>query len=303
MSPLSGNFASAYGAPQRCSKEETQIMTYRDIWRRIAAVNGESEAKAVARALLEDGYGMSYTDIISDAVEKLGDRDTAKLEADVARLERGEPVQYVTGRADFMGRIFHVAPSVLVPRPETEKLCTLVADSLPHDGKEKHILDIGTGSGCIATTLALEVKGARVTAWDISADALEIARCNAARLEAEVDFCQQDALNPPDDHCVWDAVVSNPPYVCMEERSEMDCNVLDYEPALALFVPDDDPLVFYRSIAHYAVRSLKPNGLLAFEINRRFAAEMEQMLRAEGFRDVHTVRDIFGNYRNTICRR
>ena len=288
---------------QRRGKEETQIMTYRDIWRRIAAAYGDGEARAVATVLLEDGYGMSYADIISGAAERLGGEDKARLEADVRRLEKGEPVQYVTGRADFMGRTFHVAPGVLVPRPETEQLCTLVAEALPHDGKERHILDIGTGSGCIAATLALDVEGARVTAWDISADALETARRNAASLGAEVDFRQQDTLCPPGDKCVWDAVVSNPPYVCREERSGMDSNVLDHEPALALFVPDDDPLVFYRSIARYAAHSLKPGGLLAFEINRRFAAETEQMLRAEGFGDVHTVKDIFGNYRNTICRR
>ncbi len=278
-------------------------MTYRDIWRRLTAVYAEGEAKAVARALLEDGYGMAYADIITGGVERLSAAAAERLERDVKRLEKGEPVQYVTGKAAFKGRTFHVEPETLIPRPETERLCELVEEELKGIDGEKRILDIGTGTGCIAITLALEVERSRVEAWEISPFAKKVANENAALLGAEVNVVTQDAKNPPLDNAVWDAVVSNPPYVCPEEIAGMDMNVLDYEPAIALFVPDHDPLVYYRHIAEYAAHALKPGGLLAFEINRRFAAETEELLRTNGFRDVRTEKDIFGNDRYVICRR
>lgn len=277
-------------------------MTYNDIWRRLAAEYGDGEAKAVARILLEDSYGLSYADVVCGGVESLPSADAVRLEADVARLEKGEPVQYVVGCAQFSGRTFCVQRGVLVPRPETEQLCSLVADDAAKRQGEKSVLDIGTGSGCIAITLSLDIPGAHVSAWDISADALAVARHNAAQLGASVNFSRQDALNPPADNARWDYIVSNPPYICERERSEMSSNVLDYEPATALFVPDADPLLFYRSIARYAYRALKPGGGLFFEINSLYAAETEEMLRSEGFSDVHTLKDIFGKERNVVAR-
>lgn len=278
-------------------------MTYNDIWRRIAASLGDGEAKAVARILLEDGYGLSYTDILCGGVERLDAGDAERLESDVRRLEDGCPVQYVVGRALFAGRSFRVSPAVLIPRPETEQLCSLVVEAMAERPEGVTVLDVGTGSGCIASTLALDVPHARVSAWDISPEAIAVARVNAQELGAAVDFVLQDALNPPVHSGRWDAIVSNPPYICRKEQGGMEQNVLAHEPHLALFVPDADPLLFYRSIAHYAAGALKPGGCLFFEINPLYVRETERMLCDEGFHDVHTVRDIFGKERNTVCRK
>lgn len=277
-------------------------MRYNDLWRELAAIYGENEAKAVCRTVLDDLFGMSLTDIVCGGVESLSSADTQVLSCAMTRLKKGEPVQYVTGKAPFAGRIFGVAPGVLIPRPETEQLCDIVADltaALPHPA----ILDIGTGSGCIACTLALDDESREVSAWDISDKALGIARDNAERLGARVNFVKQDALNAPQDTDRWDAIVSNPPYICGRERSGMHSNVLDHEPHLALFVPDDDPLLFYRAIAGYGCHALRPGGWLCFEINALYANEMETMLGDMGYRDIKTIKDIYGKNRNTICRK
>lgn len=279
-------------------------MTYKEIWLRIdrCCACGEGEAKAVARILLDDMFGLSLTDILCGAVEQLAPEAVQRLESAVARLEKGEPVQYVTAVAPFCGRTFHVEPGVLIPRPETEQLCRLAAGAVaatPH----ARVLDIGTGSGCIAATIALECPEAEVEAFDISPDALRIAAANARRLGADVRFRLQDALSLPDDTDRWHLVVSNPPYICRSEESGMERNVLSYEPHLALFVPDDAPLLFYRAIARYAAHALKPGGWLMFEINPLYAAATEDMLHSEGFAAVETIKDIYGKERNTICRR
>lgn len=277
-------------------------MKYNDLWRELAAVYGEGEAKAVCRTVLDDLFGLSLTDIVCGAVERLSPSDTLLLERAKERLAHGEPVQYVTGKAPFAGRMFHVAPGVLIPRPETERLCSIVSSAvcrLPHSD----ILDIGTGSGCIACTLALDSDSHRVTAWDVSDDALRIASENAASLGAEVCFVKQDALHAPADTDKWDAIVSNPPYICHKEKKDMHANVLDNEPYLALFVPDDDPLLFYRNIAAYGLHALRSGGWLCFEINALYARETEGMLGRLGYRDIKTEKDIFGRDRYTICRR
>lgn len=277
-------------------------MRYNDMWRRVAVVYGENEAKAVCRLLLEDMFGFSFADIVCGATESLPAEDEARLESAVSRLECAEPVQYVSGHAGFMGRTFHVEPGVLIPRPETEQLC-LLAGKMLKEVTAPSLLDIGTGSGCIAVTLALDIPGAKVKAWDVSADALRIAKGNASRLAADVEFVLQNALTPPDDCCLWDAVVSNPPYICRSESVAMERNVLDNEPHLALFVPDDDPLLFYRAIAGYAAVALKPGGCLLFEINPLYARQTERMLEDMGFVDILTVKDEFGKERNTVCRK
>ena len=235
------------------------------------------------------------------------------------RLEKSEPVQYVLGAEWFAGRLFDVAPGVLIPRPETEDLVKWACDEAKEKEKEDNskkergkeekedskeeeaphpsILDIGTGSGCIAITVALTMPQARVTAWDISTDALAIAAGNAHKLGASVRFEHQDALSAPDDEERWDVIVSNPPYICDRERADMSDNVLSYEPELALFVPDSDPLLFYCAIARYASKALKPGGRLLFETNTAYAHEVAQAMADEGFTAIEVRNDCFGKPR------
>lgn len=278
-------------------------MRYNELWRAIAGIYGEHEAKAMVRTLLNDFFGFTLTDIVCGAVDSLSEADANRLYTAVGRLAEGEPVQYVSGTAMFCDRKFCVKPGVLIPRPETEQLCHTAiqkSEPLPHP----RILDIGTGSGCIACTVALALPQATVEAWDVSSEALAIAAENADRLGAGVTFRNQDALAATqNDGRRWDVIVSNPPYICNKEKCDMEANVLDHEPSLALFVPDDDPLLFYRAIAGYAMASLERGGSLCFEINSLYARETEEMLRGIGFADVETMTDIFGKERNTICRK
>lgn len=270
-------------------------MTYTDLWRTLAPIYGDGEAKAIVRMVLEVRFGLTLTELYCGGVERLSDEDSRLLQALMERLRGGEPVQYVLGEADFCGRTFGVAPGVLIPRPETEELCRWIEEE--RHGFEGRILDVGTGSGCIAITLALDLKAANVTAWDISEEALHIAKTNAERLHAKVCFCQQDALNPPADEHQYGVIVSNPPYICDRERGDMAANVLDHEPHTALFVPDSDPLRFYRAIASYALRALRPGGSLYFEINPLYAGELEVMLRGLQYNKVELRRDQFCKWR------
>lgn len=272
------------------------------MWRRLANVYPDSEAKAVVRLLLEEMFNLSLTDIVCGAVDNLSDSSVLKLEEALVRLENGEPIQYVLGSTMFCGRLFRVAPGVLIPRPETEQLCKLVVDNIKNVSCPQ-ILDIGTGSGCIATTLALDIPMAKLTAWDISAEALSIAHSNAEKLGANVEFILQDALDALSDNCRWHAIVSNPPYICNKEKAEMKKNVLDNEPHLALFVPDNDPLLFYRHISEYAANALKENGMLFFEINEQYGEATSAMLHDLGFINIMVIKDIFGKDRNIVCKR
>lgn len=292
-------------------------MTYNQLWKRLTAIYNEREAQAIVRTVLDALFGMSLTDICLGKVTQLSADDTTRLEKIMQRLEKSEPVQYVLGAEWFAGRLFDVAPGVLIPRPETEDLVKWACDeakekednSKEERGKEEKedskkeevphpsILDIGTGSGCIAITVALALPQARVTAWDISTDALAIAAGNAHRLGASVRFEHQDALSAPDDEERWDVIVSNPPYICDRERADMSDNVLSYEPELALFVPDSDPLLFYRAIARYASKALKPGGRLLFETNTAYAHEVAQAMADEGFTAIEVRNDCFGKPR------
>ena len=342
-------------------------MTYNQLWKRLTAIYNEREAQAIVRTVLDALFGMSLTDICLGKVTQLSADDTTRLEKIMQRLEKSEPVQYVLGAGWFAGRLFDVAPGVLIPRPETEDLVKWACDeakekednSKEERGKEEKevskkgeapqkeeqllssplkeekeglrkgedasqkeeqllssllknnkevsekgeeaphpsILDIGTGSGCIAITVALALPQARVTAWDISTDALAIAAGNAHRLGASIRFEHQDALNAPDDEARWDVIVSNPPYICDRERADMSDNVLSYEPELALFVPDSDPLLFYRAIARYASKALKPGGRLLFETNTAYVHEVAQAMADEGFTAIEVRNDCFGKPR------
>lgn len=344
-------------------------MTYNQLWKRLTVIYNEREAQAIVRTVLDALFGMSLTDICLGKVTQLSADDTTRLEKIMQRLEKSEPVQYVLGAEWFAGRLFDVAPGVLIPRPETEDLVKWACDEakekekednskeergkeekeiskkreaqkkeeqplssplkeeeeglrkgkdaskkeeqllsslfknnkeVPEKGEEAphpSILDIGTGSGCIAITVALALPQARVTAWDISTDALAIAAGNAHRLGASVRFEHQDALSAPDDEERWDVIVSNPPYICDRERADMSDNVLSYEPELALFVPDSDPLLFYRAIARYASKALKPGGRLLFETNTAYAHEVAQAMANEGFTAIEVRNDCFGKPR------
>lgn len=271
-------------------------MTYEKLWNRLCTVYDSGEAKAIVRMVLDERFGLSAADVYCGKVTQLSSDEQAELEKIMLRLEQAEPVQYVLGWANFCNRQFSVAPGVLIPRPETEELCSWITEDVGNR-LQPAILDIGTGSGCIAISLALDIKGSAVSAWDISTDALRIAKENAARLGADINIMKQDALTPPQDADRWDVIVSNPPYICEKEKVEMERNVLDNEPAIALFVPDNDPLLFYRAIALYGTKALKPKGMLFFEINAAYAAETCNMLRQLWYVDVEARNDLFGKAR------
>lgn len=280
-------------------------VTYHQLWSSLLHLYDADEARAIIRMVLDSRFGMTLTDIACGGVEKLSTGQTAELMPMVGRLRDGEPVQYVLGEAWFCGRPFHVGPGVLIPRPETEQLCRMIIDRFKTstlNPQPSNILDIGTGSGCIAITLALSLPGARVSAVDISDEALRTARRNAMELKANVSFSKQDILSPPPPDRGgpgrgFSIIVSNPPYVTEGEKKGMRANVLFYEPSAALFVPDDDPLLFYRAIARYAAGNLAAGGCLYLEINPLFADRLKTMLTRDAFIDVQVINDCFGRQR------
>jgi release factor glutamine methyltransferase len=219
----------------------------------------------------------------------------------VKRLLSGEPVQYVTGLARFCDLLIKVSPAVLIPRPETEEIVQKICASMPKE-KTMRIWDIGTGSGCIAIALAKQFPNAEVIAFDVSEEALQISKENAESNGAKVTFVHDNVLNPTSDYFTQpvDLVVSNPPYVCDSERASMEANVLDWEPEKALFVPDDDPLRFYRQILALAKKQLNPNGQVWFEINERMGEELVSLCREMGFSNAEVLEDFAGKPR--FCR-
>ena len=262
----------------------------------------EREAREMVLLYLEDVHGIKrLIHILEPSAEVSDDIAEAALAA-FARMASGEPMQYIIGMAHFYGREFNVSPSVLIPRPETELLCREVIN---HHGRMRSvcrnpkILDMCTGSGCIAWTLALEIPGAEVTGIDISDGALTIASGQdfseeLARTSAlKPHFLKADVLGKPiADLGLYDIIVSNPPYVMDKEKALMRTNVLDHEPHLALFVSDDDPLIFYRAVAQWALLMLRPGGFGLVEINEALAPETEEVFRSSGFTDVRTIRDL-----------
>ena len=269
-------------------------MSYEELWHRLTPLYDAGEAKAIVRWLLDVCFGLSPTDVYCGKVTQLSADDQTELGKMMLRLEKGEPVQYVAGVADFCGRQFRVAPGVLIPRPETAELCQWIIES-----PQMRILDVGTGSGCIAVTLAAEIPQSRVTAWDISDDALRIASENAECARVHVSFERQDVLSLPSGSSgqAYDIIVSNPPYIQPSESDGMAKNVLDYEPSIALFAPADDPIIFYRRIGDYAIRSLTRGGQLFFELNPLTASAVVDYLRSIGFADTEIRQDQFGKNR------
>lgn len=260
----------------------------------------EREARALAFVVLEDAFGLSHTDIYLGKDTAFSEDDTIRLEKILRRLEQGEPVQYVIGTAQFCDLTFRVTPDTLIPRPETEELVGWVASLLPSEAPCS-VLDVGTGTGCIAISLAKQFPKAQVTAWDISEEALAVARQNAQVNGVTVDFRRTDVLevvnesaaSAPSSDVLY--IVSNPPYICERERTEMEAHVLDYEPASALFVPDTDPLLFYRALARLG-QQLHAAAVLV-EINQAYGQETVEMFQSSGYSNVELRRDIYGKDR------
>lgn len=265
----------------------------------LSEVYPPGEAKAIGRLLLEVGFGVTQTDIYLDKVRYFSPEEELRLREMLRRLRQHEPIQYVLGEADFDGLTLLVKPGVLIPRPETAELVRWAASEV---SPYAHILDVGTGSGCIALALAHRLPHSDVTAWDLSTDAIRIAQANAWRLKKDVAFCQCDLMvaafeGSDEPRPTYDLIISNPPYVCQSERKEMERNVLDYEPDSALFVPDSDPLCYYRALVRLSVRRMRSGGLLMVEINRRYGAAVAELFVSAGLRAVELRKDTFGNDR------
>lgn len=259
------------------------------------------EVKALSMLICCDMLGLDALDIYMGKDIILSECKQRELENIIFRLQKNEPIQYIRGFAEFDGRRFKVAPGVLIPRPETVELVELVARE---NTDACRLLDIGTGSGCIAISLDKRLPDAKVEAWDISEEALAIAYTNNKELKAEVMFLQRDVLSDDWEKTPsFDVIVSNPPYVTEAEKNGMDANVLDWEPELALFVPDDDPLRFYRRIADLGRELLLPEGRLYFEINQAYGRETAHMLEMNQYRDVRVIKDIFGKDRIVTANR
>lgn len=250
------------------------------------------EAEAVALRLLGHYLGVDRAALYLDPEAET--EEIPDLSAAVRELMAGRPLQYVLGETEFYGRSLKVNESVLIPRPETEELVRWIAEE--HRNASPRIIDIGTGSGAIAIALATELPGAEVSALDISPEALETARENAERNEVRVSFLQCDILREKPAG-KFDVIVSNPPYVRESEKTEMRSNVLDHEPGTALFVPDSDPLLFYREIAAWGREALNDGGTLYFEINEAFGPETGELLSALGYGHVEVRKDLFGKDR------
>ena len=339
-----------------------KMKTYQQLWQSLTPLYDAGEAQAIVRTVLDVEYGMTLTDIIGGKVNELSADEGKKLKEIVCRLQKGEPVQYVLGQADFAGRTFHVEPGVLIPRPETAELCQWIVETQNENWEKEEaiirkefnispdvafkdvnmfeakgwlkrqylrlrflvkmlhiykktrytklasprprIIDLCTGSGCIAITLSLDIPNSEVLGIDISDSACNVATKNAKQLASKAIFKNVDIFDLLEmcktngkEHFKADIIVSNPPYICEKEKAEMEKNVLEHEPAIALFVPDEDPLKFYRAIAEFASTELRSLGMLYFEINPLYEKETREMLEGFGFKDIETKEDSFGKKR------
>ena len=257
------------------------------------------EAESFFYIILEDLQQLKRVDLALSPDLSLSEEQLNQWNAYLAQLKLEIPVQYVLGKTNFFGLDFEVNPAVLIPRPETEELVDWIIESQKETAKDQNlrIIDIGTGSGCIAISLAKNIPNAQVTALDVSVAALATAQKNAEKNQVDVAFRNQNILEANDLQEKFDVIVSNPPYVRDLEKVEIKKNVLDYEPHLALFVENDNALIFYKKIAELAQKNLKPNGFLFFEINQYLGAEMIGLLQEMGFKNIVLKKDIYGNDR------
>lgn len=279
--------------------EPTVQDAIRDLRNTLTPLYGHGETEAIIRLVFQHLKGWGTVDLLINENRVLSDYMRQKLSEIKERLERREPVQYISGLAYFYGMDFIVRPGVLVPRPETEELVDLIVSR--NKKPDMRVLDMGTGTGCIAIALARNLPFSKITAVDNSTVAVETAQENAALFKADISVLQEDIFTWEPDPASFDIIVSNPPYVNLSESATMDANVLDYEPHDAIFVPDDDPLVYYRRIAEMAKKALAAGGRLYFEINPRHAESMIEMLSTLGFTEVKTYLDIHGKKRMLSC--
>ncbi len=270
------------------------LVTY--IKQTILGLYTKAEAFAIAKWLLTSHFHFSMMELYGGKDRVFSEKEKHELDDILHRLLQKEPIQYILGKETFCGMSFEVNSSVLIPRPETEELVRwIVEDSA--ERQSLRILDIGTGSGCIAISLAKEIKGSSVTGWDISENALKTAQHNAEMNNASVKFILQDVFKPFPETEKFHVIVSNPPYIQQIERSKMDDQVSLWEPGMALFVPDDDPFIFYKRIMDIGRQLLLPGGKLFFEINQKYGEEVCQLLRNGDFCEVELRKDINGNDR------
>ena len=255
-----------------------------------------SEAFSLAKMLLVEGFGFSTLELYGGKDKDISGKRRDVLNEMIRRLQKNEPIQYVLGVETFCGLSFEVNPNVLIPRPETAELVNWSVDEWGTKPSCR-VLDIGTGSGCIPVSLAKLLETSRVESWDISEEALRVARRNCERNEVDVLLRQKDVLEASPEGVFYDVIVSNPPYIADNEKMSMDANVLEWEPSLALFVPDSDPLLFYRKIGELALEMLAEDGALYFEINQAYGMETVNMLKALGYGQVELRKDAWGNDR------
>lgn len=259
----------------------------------LSPIYSKGEIKNIIRIIFENLKNYSQVDIIMNRDEILSDFIKQKIDVILKRLLNREPIQYIFSEAYFQGMTLKVSPDTLIPRPETEELVDIIIKENNHS--DLRILDIGTGSGAIAIALARALRFPVVDAIDISSEAIDIAKENAISLKVKINFMIKDILsieNPPEN--IYDIIVSNPPYITNEEKTSMEVNVLDYEPHSALFVPDNEPLLFYTSISSYAKQALRPGGRIYFEINNKFSKETANLLSDCGFSSVNITKDMYG---------
>ena len=264
---------------------------FRDLAARIQTGDDNDEVQSIAYLILENLLSISKTDVLAARPHSLTPTQIQLMDPVIDRLNAGEPVQYILGHTEFCGRRYKVNPSVLIPRPETEELVQLALRHARAMGGMLSVLDIATGSGCIPISLFLDLPLKHVVGTDISADALLVAKENALRLGANVEFVEHDILKDPIPAGNWDIITSNPPYVTRGEGIHMKKNVLEHEPHLALFVPDEDPLRFYKAISQPAFDNMNPGGALILEINERYGRDIAELLGKSGF-DVVILKDI-----------
>lgn len=264
----------------------------------LSGIYDKREIQSFIYIIFEHVLNYSKIDTVLNKKEEIDAEKCKIIYSIVERLEKEEPIQYILGETEFYDLIFNVNESTLIPRGETEELVQLIINE--NNDKEISILDVGTGSGCIAIPLAKNLQKAKVSALDISEKAIETAKRNAEKNNVEVNFFLEDILNIKHKHDNYDIIVSNPPYICNSEKSLMQNNVLDYEPHTALFVDDNDPLIFYRTIAIFAQKNLTKEGFLYFEINEALAKEMKEMLEKYSYKNIEIIKDI--NERDRIVK-
>lgn len=276
----------------------------------VSELHPSEEVQSFFNLLSEKYLGMSRIEIALNSDKSISEENISKFEKAIQRLKNFEPIQYIIGETEFFGLPFKVDENVLIPRPETEELVDWILEEREERrekrGEEFRVLDIGTGSGCIPISLVSKFPEANITALDISKGALEVAKQNAKLNKVNINFIEADILNLNTwdlkfENLEFDIIVSNPPYVRELEKELMEPNVVKHEPATALFVKDNDPLLFYRKIAQFGKQYLKPNGLLFFEINEYLGESMLELLKEEGYSEIEIKKDIFGKNRMIKC--